>query len=65
MTNKYSFTYDKDGKEYECPNGLDKDEFFIILDELLAFCKIKGLTVTQAQLLFKTCEEYVSDFTLI
>lgn len=65
MINKYSFAFAKNGMNYQPPTGLSEEKFSEMLDELLTFCKIKGLTVTQAQLLFKTCEEYVSDTTLV
>ena len=55
----------KNGIPYPRPYDMNEDIFYSLLDELLTFCKIKGLTVKQAQILFKTCIRYVSDSTLV
>ena len=55
----------KNGIPYSRPYDMNEDIFYSLLDELLTFCKIKRLTVKQAQILFKTCIKYVSDSTLV
>lgn len=50
---------------YAHPYDMDEDIFYSLLDELLTFCKVKGLTVKQAQILLKTGAKYVADSTLV
>lgn len=49
----------KFGKVYEEPQGLDEQKYYHIMDELIDFAKIKGLTVRQAQKLFTDCSDAV------
>ena len=49
----------KFGKVYEEPQGLDEQKYYDIMDELIDFTKIKGLTVRQAQKLFTDCADAV------
>lgn len=49
----------KFGKVYEEPQGLDEQKYYDIMDELIDFAKIKGLTVRQAQKLFTDCADAV------
>ena len=49
----------KFGKVYEEPQGLDEQKYYHIMDELIDFAKIKGLTVRQAQKLFTDCLDAV------
>ena len=55
----------KNGFLYDYPRNMDEKEFHKLLDELVIFCRIKELTVTQAQMLFETCMDYVADSTLV
>lgn len=49
----------KFGKVYEEPQGLDEQKYYHIMDKLIDFAKIKGLTVRQAQKLFTDCADAV------
>lgn len=55
----------KNGIPYSYPYDMDEEYFYSLLDELLTFCKVKGLTVKQAQILLKTGAKYVADSTLV
>ena len=55
----------KNGIPYSCPYDMHEEYFYSLLDELLTFCKVKGLTVKQAQILLKTGVKYVADSTLV
>ena len=55
----------KNGLPYSCPYDMNECTFYSLLDELLTFCKVKGLTVKQAQVLLKTGVKYVADSTLV
>lgn len=55
----------KNGIPYSHPYDMNEDCFYSLLDELLTFCKVKGLTVKQAQILLKTGAKYVADSTLV
>ena len=53
------------GMSYSYPYDMNEDYFYSLLEELLTFCKVKGLTVKQAQILLKTGAKYVADSTLV
>ena len=53
------------GWAYSYPYGIREEDFYQMLDEIYSFCKIKGLTVKQAQLLFETASKYIEDTALI
>lgn len=55
----------KNGMIYDYPRNMEEKEFHGLLEELMNFCKIKGLTVMQAQMLFETCVDYVVDSALV
>lgn len=55
----------KNGIPYLYPYDMDECTFYSLLDELVTFCKVKGLTVKQAQILLKTGVKYVADSTLV
>ena len=50
---------------YSCPYDMNEEDFYYLLDELLTFCKVQGLTVKQAQMLLETGVKYVADSTLV
>lgn len=49
----------KAGNCYDIPKGIDADSFYNLMYEMVDLAKEKGLTVRQAQYLFKSCEDYV------
>ncbi len=51
--------YTKYGMGYESPVGLNEDEYYQLLYDLMDFVKEKGLTVRQAQKLFADCSDVV------
>ena len=53
------------GMLYSYPYDMDEGYFYTLLEELLTFCKVKGLTVKQAQILLKTGAKYIADSTLV
>lgn len=55
----------RNGFSYNVPKNMDENDFYNILEEMINLCKIKGLTVMQAQTLFETCVDYVVDSTLV
>lgn len=55
----------KNGFPYSYPYDMNEEDFYSLLNELLTFCKVKGLTVKQAQILLKTGVKYVADSTLV
>lgn len=65
MKKKTSIECAKNGMSYSYPYDMDEYTFYTLLDELLTFCKVKGLTVKQAQILLKTGAKYVADSTLV
>lgn len=55
----------KCGNWYEIPRGVDAETFYEIIYEVVKLAKDKGLTVRQAQLLFKACGDYVLESKLV
>lgn len=49
----------KAGNCYDIPIGIDIDKFYSIMYDMIDLAKEKGLTVRQAQYLFRSCEDYV------
>lgn len=49
---------------YECPKGIDDLKFYDLMYEFVDLAKVKGLTVRQAQYLFKACGDYVLETKL-
>lgn len=49
----------KAGNSYEVPKGINELKFYDLIYEFVDLAKVKGLTVRQAQYLFKTCSDYV------
>lgn len=47
------------GNCYEIPNGIDDLKFYELIYEFVNIAKVKGLTIRQAQYLFKACGDYV------
>ena len=47
------------GNCYEIPNGIDDLKFYELMYEFVDLAKVKGLTIRQAQYLFKACGDYV------
>lgn len=47
------------GNCYEIPKGIDDIKFYELMYEFVDLAKVKGLTVRQAQYLFKACGDYV------
>jgi len=64
MYKQFPVNVSKNGIAYPYPEGLTEEQFYAMLDELLDFCKIKGLTVKQAKMLLKTGAKYVVDSTM-
>lgn len=65
MHKRFPIKTSKNGLAYSYPDGMTEDQFYTMLDELINFCKIKGLTVSQAQILFETGIDYVADTILV
>lgn len=51
----------KVGNCYEIPKGIDDKTFYDFIYEFVDLAKEKGLTIRQAQYLFKACSDYVLD----
>lgn len=49
----------KAGNCYEIPKGINDLKFYDLIYEFIDLAKEKGLTVRQAQYLFKACGDYV------
>lgn len=49
----------KYGKGYETPIGLQEDNYYEMMYDLMDYIKVKGLTVRQAQKLFTDCADAV------
>lgn len=49
----------KTGNSYEIPKGIDELKFYNLIYEFIDLAKVKGLTIRQAQYLFKACGDYV------
>lgn len=64
MHKQFPVNASKNGITYSYPQGLTEEQFYAMLDELLDFCKIKGLTVKQSKMLLKTGAKYVEDSTI-
>lgn len=58
-------TCTKSGISYEIPRNINEETFYSLIYEFVDFAKIKGLTVREAQLLFKACEDYVLENKLV
>lgn len=56
---KVSFEPTTAGNCYEVPVGIDDKKFNELIYEFVNIAKTKGLTVRQAQYLFKACSDYV------
>lgn len=57
MTTKHS----KYGKGYETPNGLQEDNYYEMMYDLMDYVNKKGLTTRQAQSLFTDCADMILD----
>lgn len=55
----------KSGNCYEIPRNIETENFYSMIYEFVNLAKEKGLTVRQAQMLFKACEDYVLESTLL
>ena len=51
----------KYGKGYNTPTGLEEDNYYEMMYDLIDYIKEKGLTVRQAQHLFVDCADMVLD----
>lgn len=51
----------KNEKCYETPNGLQEDDYYEMIHNLMNYINKKGLTVRQAQKLFTDCANMVLD----
>lgn len=51
----------KYGKGYRTPTGLEEDNYYEMMYDLIDYIKQKGLTVRQAQQLFADCFDMVLD----
>lgn len=51
--------FTKAGNYYDIPKGIDTDVFYNIMYEIIDLITEKGLTIRQAQYLFRSCEDYV------
>lgn len=51
----------KYGKGYHTPTGLEEDNYYEMMYDLINYIKQKGLTVRQAQQLFADCFDMVLD----
>lgn len=51
----------KYGKGYHTPTGLEEDNYYEMMYDLIDYIKEKGLTVRQAQHLFADCFDMVLD----
>lgn len=49
----------KYGTSYEPPIGLQEDNYYEMMDELMTYVKEKGLTTRQAQKLFNDCSDMI------
>ena len=58
-------TCTKFGNSYEIPQNINEETFYDLIYEFLDFAKVKGLTVREAQLLFKACEDCVLENKLV
>ncbi len=55
----------KAGNSYEIPKGINDLDYYNLIYEFVDLAKLKGLTVRQAQYLFKACEDYVLENKLL
>lgn len=51
----------KYGKGYETPNGLQEDNYYEMMYDLMDYVNKKGLTTRQAQSLFTDCADMILD----
>lgn len=65
MHKRFPIKTSKNGLAYSYPEGMTEDQFYTMLDELINFCKIKGLTVSQALILLEVGADYLTDTTLV
>lgn len=61
---KTSLNVTKAGNCYEIPNRIDDLKFYELIYEFVNLAKERGLSVRQAQYLFKACEDYVLESKL-
>lgn len=54
----------KYGKGYETPNGLQEDNYYEMMYDLMDYVNKKGLTTRQAQSLFADCADMILDVNL-
>ena len=54
----------KYGKGYETPNGLQEDNYYEMMYDLMDYINEKGLTTRQAQHLFADCFDMILDVNL-
>lgn len=62
---KVSINATKAGNCYEVPNGIKDADFYELIYTFVDLAKVKGLTVRQAQYLFKACADYVLESRLL
>lgn len=53
------------GNYYEIPANMKSEDFYKLMYEFIDLAKVKGLTIRQAQHLFKTCADYVLESKLV
>jgi len=61
---KISFEPTKAGNCYEVPLGINDKDFNELIYEFVDLAKVKGLTIRQAQYLFKACGDYILETKL-
>lgn len=57
----FTLTHTKYGTSYEIPNGLQEENYYEMMYDLINYVKEKGLTPRQAQKLFIDCCDMVLD----
>lgn len=56
-----SLTHTKYGTSYEAPIGLQEENYYEMMYDLMNYVKEKGLTTRQAQKLFTDCSDMILD----
>ena len=51
----------KNGRVYEIPTGLEEDVFYGIMYDLMDYIKEKRLTIRQARILLRNCDDMLLD----
>lgn len=57
----FTLTHTKYGTSYEIPNGLQEENYYEMMYDLINYVKEKGLTPRQTQKLFIDCSDMVLD----